>query len=114
MGIDDALLEKKWRRKLIRRYESSTDRDVESLVSDPLPEDDEQRETILARAAWESMLAADARALDRAQLTELARLRGENAKAALVQTLGIDQNRVFLNETTVDGNVAGLTLTLEK
>lgn len=114
LGIDDALLEKKWRRKLIRRYESSTDRDVESLVSDPLPEDDEQRETILARAAWESMLAADARALDRAQLTELARLRGENAKAALVQTLGIDQNRVFLNETTVDGNVAGLTLTLEK
>ncbi|WP_303759996.1 DUF748 domain-containing protein [Alcanivorax jadensis] len=114
LGIDNALQEKKWRRKLIRRYESSTDRDVESLVSNPLPEDDEQRETLLARAAWESMLSTGAKGLDRAQLTELARLRGENAKAALVQTLGIEQNRVFLNETNVDGNVAGLTLTLEK
>lgn len=113
-GIDNALLEKKWRRKLIRRYESSTDRDVENLVSNPLPEDDEQRETVLARAAWKSMLATSAKELDRAQLTELARLRGENAKAALVQTLGIEQNRVFLNETNVDGKVAGLTLTLEK
>jgi hypothetical protein len=99
---------------LIRRYESSTDRYVESLVSSALPEDDEQRETLLAKAAWESMLATDAKALDRAQLTELARLRGENAKALLVQTLGIEQNRIFLNETNVDGNVAGLTLTLEK
>jgi hypothetical protein len=60
------------------------------------------------------MLATDAKALDRAQLTELARLRGENAKALLVQTLGIEQNRIFLNETNVDGKVAGLTLTLEK
>ncbi|MGJ3257051.1 MAG: DUF748 domain-containing protein [Alcanivorax sp.] len=113
-GIDNALLEKKWRRKLIRRYESSTDRDVESLVSSALSEDDEQRETVLAKAAWETMRATDAKALDRAQLTELARLRGENAKAVLVQTLGIEQNRVFLNETNVDGKVAGLTLTLEK
>lgn len=113
-GIDDALQEKKWRRKLIRRYESSTDRDVESLVGNALPEDDEQRETVLAKAAWETMLATDTKALDRAQLTELARLRGENAKAMLVQTLGIEQSRIFLNETNVDGKVAGLTLTLEK
>lgn len=113
-GIDNALQERKWRRKLIRRYESSTDREVESLVSSALPEDGEQRETVLAKAAWEAMLSADAKALSRAQLTELARLRGENAKAALVQTLGIEQNRLFLNETNVDGKVAGLTLTLEK
>jgi hypothetical protein len=99
---------------LIRRYESSTDRDVESLVGNALPEDDEQRETVLAKAAWETMLATDTKALDRAQLTELARLRGENAKAMLVQTLGIEQSRIFLNETNVDGKVAGLTLTLEK
>ena len=32
----------------------------------------------------------------------------------LVQTLGIEQGRIFLNETNVDGKVAGLTLTLEK
>lgn len=113
-GIDNALQEKKWRRKLIRRYESGTDRDVESLVSSALPEDGEQRETVLAKAAWEAMLAAEAKTLERAQLTELARSRGENAKAALVQTLGIEQNRIFLNETKVDGKVAGLTLTLEK
>ncbi|MED5387734.1 MAG: DUF748 domain-containing protein [Pseudomonadota bacterium] len=113
-GIDNALQEKKWRRKLIRRYESSTDQDVETLVKGTLPEDSEERDRQLARAAWEAMLVAEARALDRAELTELARLRGENAKAALVQTLGIDQNRVFLNETRVDGEVAGLTLTLEK
>ena len=99
---------------MIRRYESSTDRDVESLVGNALPEDGEQRETVLAKAAWETMLATDAKALDRAQLTELARLRGENAKAMLVQTLGIEQSRIFLNETNVDGKVAGLTLTLEK
>jgi hypothetical protein len=87
---------------------------VESLVGNALPEDDEQRETVLAKAAWETMLATDTKALDRAQLTELARLRGENAKAMLVQTLGIEQSRIFLNETNVDGKVAGLTLTLEK
>lgn len=113
-GIDNALLEKKWRRKLIRRYESSTDKDVESLVKGELPEDRDQRDTQLARAAWEAMLAAEAKALDRALLTDLARSRGENAKATLVQKLGIDQKRVFLNETRVDGEVAGLTLTLEK
>lgn len=113
-GIDAAVLEKKWRRKLIRRYESDYDRDVETLVSAPLPEDDDERDSVLARSAWDAMVTAEGPSVDKAQLVELARLRSENAKAALVQQFQIEQSRVYLKESKVDGAVTGLTLTLEK
>ena len=113
-GIEAAVLEKKWRRKLIRRYESDYDRDVETLVSAPLPEDDDERDSVLARSAWDAMVTAESASVDKAQLVELARLRSENAKAALVQQFQIEQSRVYLKESKVDGAVTGLTLTLEK
>ncbi len=112
--IDVAVQEKKWRRKLIRRYESDYDRDVETLASAPLPEDDDERDAVLARSAWDAMVTAEAPSVDKAQLVELARLRSENAKAALVQQFQIEQSRVYLKESKVDGPVTGLTLTLEK
>ena len=113
-GIDAAVLEKKWRRKLIRRYESDYDRDVETLVSAPLPEDDDERDSVLARSAWDAMVTAESASVDKAQLVQLARLRSENAKAALVQQFQIELSRVYLKESKVDGAVTGLTLTLEK
>ncbi|WP_370519437.1 DUF748 domain-containing protein [Alcanivorax sp. DP30] len=113
-GIDMALEESSLRRKLKRRYESSTDKDVETLVSEPLPEDENEADRILAKAAWDAMAPPMAEAITTQQLVELARLRSENAKAALVQQLGVAQDRVYLNESKVDGDVAGLTLTLAK
>lgn len=113
-GIDLAVEESSTRRKLKRRYESATDQDVETLVSEPLPEDDDEADKILARAAWEALVKQQAAAITSQQLVELARLRSENAKAQLVQQLGVAQSRVYLNESKVDGDVTGLTLTLDK
>lgn len=114
LGIDAAVQEKKWRRKLIRRYESGSDRDVETLISAPLPEDDEQRDSLLARSAWDAMLATEIELVDQEQLIALARLRSENAKARLVKQFNIEPSRLYLNDAKVDGAVSGLTLTLEK
>ncbi len=113
-GIEVALESSSQRRKLKRRYEKMTDQDVESLITDPLPEDDEEADRLLARAAWDSMVPREAAAISGEQLVELARLRSENAKAVLVQQLGVAQSRVYLNESKVDGEVSGLTLTLGK
>ena len=112
-GIDLALQDKSQRRKLIRRYESRYDREAETLVSEPLPEDREQRDTLLARAAWEAMLEQEAAAIAKDPLVELSRLRSENAKAVLVQQFGVTQSRLYLNQSKVDGEVSGLTLKLE-
>lgn len=114
VGIEEALESSSLRRKLKRRFESSTDQDVESLVSDPLPEDNDEADRVLARTAWDAMLPREAAAISREQLIELARSRSENAKAVLVQQLNVAQSRVYLNESKVDGNVSGLTLTLGK
>jgi hypothetical protein len=114
LGIDVAVQEKEWRRKLIRRYEADYDRDVETLISAPLPEDDQQRDSLLARSAWDAMLTAETQSVNQENLMELARLRSENAKAALVQGFNIEPSRLYLNEFKVDGTVTGLTLTLEK
>lgn len=113
-GIDLALEESSLRRKLKRRYESATDQDVETLVSDALPEEGDEADKMLARAAWDAMVKSGAKAVTSQQLVELARLRSENAKATLVQQLGAEQSRVYLNESRVDGEVTGLTLTLGK
>ena len=113
-SIDVAVQDKRLRRKLIRRYESETDNEVETLVSASLPEEEEAADAILARAAWDAMVTQEAQAVTREQLVELARLRSENAKAALVQEFEVAQARVYLNESTLDGEVSGLTLTLEK
>lgn len=113
-GIDLAVEESSLRRKLKRRYESATDQDVETLVSDSLPEEGDEADKMLARAAWDAMVKSGAKAVTSQQLVELARLRSENAKATLVQQLGAEQSRVYLNESRVDGEVTGLTLTLGK
>ncbi|MED5239112.1 MAG: DUF748 domain-containing protein [Pseudomonadota bacterium] len=113
-GIELALENTSQRRKLKRRYESVSEQKVEALLNEPLPEDDEAADKQLARAAWDSLLALEAGAISKDQLIELARLRSENAKAQLVGELGIAQSRIYLNESTLDGDVAGLTLTLGK
>ena len=113
-GIDLALEASSQRRKLKRRYESTTDKDVETLVSEPLPEDGDEADRVLAKAAWDALVPIQAAAVTSEQLVELARLRSENAKAALVQELGVAQSRVYLNESKLDGDVSGLTLTLGK
>ena len=68
----------------------------------------------LAQAAWDAMVTSEAASITGQQLVELARMRSENAKAALVQQFGVAQSRVYLNESKVDGEVSGLTLTLGK
>ncbi|KGD66465.1 hypothetical protein Y5S_00132 [Alcanivorax nanhaiticus] len=113
-GIDLALEESSLRRKLKRRYESTTDSKVESLVGSPLPEDKDEADKLLAQAAWDAMVTSEAASITGQQLVELARMRSENAKAALVQQFGVAQSRVYLNESKVDGEVSGLTLTLGK
>ncbi|MDX1803031.1 MAG: DUF748 domain-containing protein [Alcanivorax sp.] len=112
-GIESALQDKQWRRPLIRRYQRQFDRDAQTLVSS-LPDDPEQREQTLARAAWQAMVNADAKRITTATLQELAKNRAVNAKAWLVQQQGIDQGRLFIKNTQLDHKVAGLTLDLEK
>ena len=113
-GISIALESSSQRRKLKRRYESATGKDVETLVSEPLPEEGDEADRILAKAAWDAMVPMEAAAISTETLVELARLRSENAKAQLVQQLGVSQSRVYLNESSIDGDVSGLTLTLGK
>ncbi|EKF75048.1 hypothetical protein A11A3_05129 [Alcanivorax hongdengensis A-11-3] len=112
-GIEAAAQDPQWQRPLIRRYERESGRDAETLVK-TLPEAESQRQQRLAQAAWDSMVKSEAAAISTDALRQLARDRADNAKVYLVQQLGVDQGRLYINRAQVDGKVAGLTLGLEK